>query len=228
MSPATARAGHGRTGRRPLALTTPDRAHFASFPKGDSTRWLLCPLWSPAWPPCGRQGFEKLQTPAADKSTQPECPQPDHPRGQLTSPLQSGHLSIGGCGTWSPHQRVTHRPTPSEGGDVNCRAGVGPIAPRGQLTSPLQMQSSQLLPAVRPARGRLVQPGEPATTREETPSGGATSLPLAHAECPGVTIWWPAASFLGRCPSARGGVHTCIHTYVHSYACTYVGTYICT
>ena len=113
---AAARAGHGWSGRRPLALTTPDQAHFASFPKGDSTRWLLCPLWSPAWPPCGRQGFEKLQTPAADKSTHPQCPRHDHHR--------AWHPSIGGCGTWSPHQRVTHRPTPSDGGDVNRRAGV--------------------------------------------------------------------------------------------------------
>ena len=73
---------------------------------------------------------------------------------------------------------------------------------------------------------RLVQPGEPATTREETPSGGATSLPLAHAECPGVTIWWPAASFLGRCPSARGGTYIHTHTYIHTYIHTCIHTYI--
>ena len=33
------------------------------------TRPGLIPLWPLAWPPCGCQGFEKLQTPAADKST---------------------------------------------------------------------------------------------------------------------------------------------------------------
>ena len=39
VSPALARAGLSRSGRRaPRRQTTPDREHFATFPKGDSAR----------------------------------------------------------------------------------------------------------------------------------------------------------------------------------------------
>ena len=125
MSPASARAGLGRSGRRaPWRQTTPNREHFATFPKGDSAR--SHPTLAAGLAPLRAPGLRK--TPNSRRGQEHRCryPQPGRPHaGNLRRRCRGMSLPRRAqCGTWSPHQRVTYRVMPSTGGDAISRTGT--------------------------------------------------------------------------------------------------------